>query len=200
MEQLQCCHAFVGALHGYGTHSPSLLCGVVSIAGFPADYRFISGYGGSLREQIRIRLGAAVAFHSSRQQLSVQIASVIKQKENVTSPRLLLKVCWEQRCILPHLSSPVVLCQCWGERQNQGIGHHGQQQEGKAPRLEARHQTLMVVRGGGRGTPGQAARRVRSQHAVEMLEVLTPPLNHALNFSLAKQTQQRLKGVGNAHG
>lgn len=29
---------------------------------------------------------------------------------------------------------------------------------------------------------------------------IDPPLNHALNFSLAKQTQQRLKGVGNAHG
>lgn len=52
------------------------------------------------------QLGAAVAFHSNRQQLSVQIASAIKQKENVTSPLLLLKVCWERRCILPHLSSP----------------------------------------------------------------------------------------------
>lgn len=29
---------------------------------------------------------------------------------------------------------------------------------------------------------------------------IDPPLNHTLNFSLAKQTQQHLKGVGNAHG
>lgn len=42
---------FVGALHGDGTHSPRLLCGVVSIAVFTGDYRFISGYRGSLHEQ-----------------------------------------------------------------------------------------------------------------------------------------------------